>query len=121
MVILIAIISFVGYFAIKIGGTRRGAIFTGLFGGLAALTAVTLHFSRMTRRNTAMAPMLATGILLACGTMFPRMLLVASMINYELFQLMLVPAAVMARLICLHYCTGNHNHNHTKKSVPLHC
>ena len=46
----------------------------------------------------ALAPMLAMGILLACGTMFPRMLLVASVINPALFDLLLVPAAVMALL-----------------------
>jgi uncharacterized membrane protein (DUF4010 family) len=101
MVVLIAAISFVGYFAVKIGGARRGVVFTGLFGGLASSTAVTLHFSRMARRDAAMAPILATGILLACGTMFPRMLLIASIFNPDLFAPMLVPAAVMALLVYL--------------------
>ena len=99
MVVLIAVISFVGYFAIKIGGARRGAAFTGLFGGLAASTAVTLHFSRMSRQDEAMTPMLAMGILLACGTMFPRMLLVASVLNPDLFKPMLVPTMVMALIV----------------------
>lgn len=98
MVVLVAAISFVGYFAIKIAGTRRGAVFTGLFGGLASSTAATLHFSRMSRRETALAPMLATGILLACGTMFPRMVLIASLLNPDLFKLLLAPAAVMMLL-----------------------
>jgi len=101
MVVLIALISFVGYFAIKIAGAHRGAVFTGLFGGLAASTAVTLHFSRMSRRDTELAPILTIGILLACGTMFPRMLLVASVLNPDLFKLLLVPAAVMALLTYL--------------------
>lgn len=101
MVVLIAAISFVGYFAIKVVGTRRGAVFTGLFGGLAASTAVTLHFSRMSRHDSTLTPVLATGILLACGTMFPRMLLVASLLNADLFKLLLVPAAVMALLTYL--------------------
>jgi uncharacterized membrane protein (DUF4010 family) len=98
MVVLIATISFVGYFAIKIGGPRKGAIFTGLFGGLASSTAVTLHFSRVSRSDTAVAPLLAMGILLACGTMLPRMLLVASVFNPELFLPLLAPAVVMAVL-----------------------
>jgi uncharacterized membrane protein (DUF4010 family) len=98
MVVLIAAISFVGYFAIKIGGPRRGAVFTGLFGGLASSTAVTLDLARLSRRDSGMTPMLSMGILLACGTMFPRMLLVASVLNIGLFQLLVVPAAVMALL-----------------------
>jgi len=101
MVVLIAAISFVGYFAIKVAGARRGAIFTGLFGGLVASTAVTLHFSRMSSRDVALAPILAIGILLACGTMFPRILLVASVLNSDLFKLLLIPAAVMAILTYL--------------------
>ncbi|MGD9387840.1 MAG: MgtC/SapB family protein [Gammaproteobacteria bacterium] len=98
MVVLIALISFAGYFAIKIGGARRGTVFTGLFGGLASSTAVTLHFSRMCRHDKVPPPMVATGILLACGTMFPRMVLVASVLNPALFRLLVVPAAVMALL-----------------------
>ena len=101
MVVLIAAISFIGYFAVKIVGARRGAIFTGLFGGLVSSTAVTLHFSRISRRDTAMVSMLAMGILLACGTMYPRMLLVASVINPALFNQLLIPAALMALLTYL--------------------
>ena len=98
MVILIAAISFVGYFALKIGGAAKGTIFTGLFGGLASSTAVTLHFSRMTHRSAVLAPMLAAGVLLACGTMLPRTLLIAGVLNFNLFQPLLVPAAIMMML-----------------------
>ncbi|MEA2116145.1 MAG: MgtC/SapB family protein [Thermodesulfobacteriota bacterium] len=101
MVVLIAGISFAGYFASKIMGPRRGTVLTGLFGGLVASTAVTLHFSRLSQKNKVLVPMLATGILLACGTMLPRMVLVASLINPGLFKLILLPGAVMAFLIYL--------------------
>jgi uncharacterized membrane protein (DUF4010 family) len=95
MVILIAGISFAGYFAIKLGGASKGAMFTGLFGGLVSSTALTMHLSRMTRRNAALAPVLAAGILLACGTMLPRMLLVAGVLNDDLLWPLLLPAIVM--------------------------
>ena len=98
MVVLIAAISFVGYFAVKIAGTRQGIVFTGLFGGLASSTAVTLHFSRILQRNATMTPVLSMGILLACGTMFPRMVLIASVVNPDIAQLLSMPAAVMALL-----------------------
>jgi uncharacterized membrane protein (DUF4010 family) len=101
MVVLIASISFVGYFAVKIGGARHGTLFTGLFGGMASSTALTLHFSRLSRSDRAMGPILAMGILLACGTMFPRMLLLASALNPRLFEPLLWPALVMALLVYL--------------------
>jgi uncharacterized membrane protein YhiD involved in acid resistance len=96
MVVLIASISFAGYYAIKLMGKRRGTLFTGLFGGLASSTALTLHFSRLARDGSDMTLMLAAGILVACGTMFPRMLLVATLINPALLQPLLWPALVMA-------------------------
>ena len=70
MVVLIAAISFIGYFAVKEAGARKGGIFTGLFAGLASSTALTLHFSRLARGRPDLGPMLATGIPLASGTMF---------------------------------------------------
>lgn len=101
MVVLVAVISFVGYVAIKIGGARRGIIFTGVFGGLASSTALTLHFSRMGRRDPLMAPVLATGILLACGTMFPRVLFVVTLVNPDMFKPLVLPMLVMALLTYL--------------------
>jgi uncharacterized membrane protein (DUF4010 family) len=121
MVVLIAMISFAGYFAIKIAGAQRGIVFTGVFGGLASSTALTLHFSRMSRRSAALTSILAMGILLACGTMFPRMLLVASVLNPALFKPLLVPAAVMALLAylpALFYWRAQ-SHKKTDAASPL--
>lgn len=99
MVVLIAAISFVGYFAIKIAGSRTGALFTGFFAGLASSTALTLHFSRMVRRQATLAPLLATGVLLASGTTFPRMLLVAGLVSQDLLRPLAVPAAIMTLVV----------------------
>ncbi len=101
MVVLVAVISFIGYFALKLGGARNGAVLTGLFSGLVSSTALTLNFSRLARQEAALAPLLATGILLACGTMFPRMLLVASLLNPQMFAALLLPVGLMAVLTYL--------------------
>jgi uncharacterized membrane protein (DUF4010 family) len=95
MVVLIASISFVGYVAVRIGGTQRGLLFTGLFAGLASSTALTLQFSRAARASADAAPLFAAAILIACGTMFPRMLLVASLIHPALFQALWPAASIM--------------------------
>lgn len=80
MVVVIAAISFAGYIAIKLGGTRRGILFTGLFGGLASSTAVTLHLSRLGKKSPGVLAVAASGILIACGTMYLRMLLVVGLL-----------------------------------------
>jgi uncharacterized membrane protein (DUF4010 family) len=96
MVVLIAAISFVGYFAIRIAGARAGTVFTALFGGLASSTATTLNLARLARRGNVGERLLAGGILLACGTMFPRMLLVATVIHAPLLERLVLPALFMA-------------------------
>lgn len=96
MVVLIASISFVGYFAMKVAGAEKGILFTSLFAGLSSSTALTLHFSRLSRENNALSPLLASGILAACGTMFPRVLLVCFLINPDLFNNLWPAISVMA-------------------------
>lgn len=98
MVVLIATISFVGYFTMKISGMGKGIIITALTAGLVSSTALTLHFSRLAQKQPMMQNMLASGILIACATMFPRILLVASIINPALFILLLSPMLTMTLL-----------------------
>lgn len=88
MVVLIASISFVGYFAIKIGGAKRGILFTSVFAGLSSSTALTLQFSQLSREQANISPLLVSGILLSCGTMFPRLLIVLSVLNPQLVTLL---------------------------------
>ncbi|MCP5162378.1 MAG: MgtC/SapB family protein [Hahellaceae bacterium] len=101
MVVLIASISFAGYFAVKLGGAEKGIIFTSLFAGLSSSTALTLHFSRLSRDNPSLSPMLSSGILAACGTMFPRILLVCSVINPALTHHLWLPILTMSLLTYL--------------------
>ena len=101
MVVLIASISFVGYFAIRVGGAEKGILFTGMFAGLSSSTALTLHFARQSRRASDLSPLLAVGILIACGTMFPRVLVVATMLHPPMFTGLLAPVAVMTVLLYL--------------------
>jgi uncharacterized membrane protein (DUF4010 family) len=95
MVVLIAGISFVGYFATKLIGARRGLMATGLFGGLASSTAVTVNFSRLARAGKGSEDILSAGILLAGATMFPRVLIVTSVFNWTLATALLWPLVAM--------------------------
>jgi uncharacterized membrane protein (DUF4010 family) len=99
MVVLIATMSFVGYFAVKEVGARRGSLFTGAFAGLASSTALTLHFARLVRGEARLAPVLAIGILLACGTMFPRMLVVLTVAGPTLLQAAVPPLLLMTLIV----------------------
>ena len=95
MVVLIAGISFVGYFATKLIGARRGIMATGFFGGLASSTAVTVNFSRLARNRAGSENLLAGGILAAGATMFPRILVISGIFSLSLASALLWPLVAM--------------------------
>jgi uncharacterized membrane protein (DUF4010 family) len=95
MVVLIAGISYLGYFANKIVGSQHGPILTGALGGLVSSTAVTLNLSKLSPHYPHMKNALAAGILTACATMFVRTLLLASIMNPAVFRGLLLPLLVM--------------------------
>ncbi|MEQ9546250.1 MAG: MgtC/SapB family protein [Marinobacter sp.] len=99
LVVLIASISFVGYFAIRLAGMGKGILFTSLFAGLSSSTALTLHFARQASTAPNLSPQFASGTLIACGTMFPRILVYCALINPGLLPILLWPVLVMSALL----------------------
>ncbi len=95
MVVLIAGISYLGYFAIKIGGNQHGPVLIGALGGLVSSTAVTLNLSKLSTQYANRENVLAAGILTACATMFARTLLLTWFINPLLSQALLPALLVM--------------------------
>ena len=95
MVVLIAGISYLGYFAIRIVGNQHGPVLTGALGGLVSSTAVTLNLSKLSTQHPNMENVLAAGILTACATMFARTLLLTSVMNPALFRVLLPALLVM--------------------------
>lgn len=73
LVVLISGIGFAGYVAVRIFGADKGLGLTGLLGGLASSTAVTLTFSGRAKESPALVPGCAVAIVLASSTMFPRL------------------------------------------------
>ena len=100
MVVLIAGISYIGYFGIKIAGQKRGLLVTGFLGGLASSTAVTLNFSRLGRENSKISPIVSASILVAAGIMYPRVLLVSGIVSPDVALKMIIPLATMTA-VCL--------------------
>ncbi|MEQ1529748.1 MAG: MgtC/SapB family protein [Methylococcales bacterium] len=96
MVVLIAGVSYLGYFAIKIVGSHHGPVLIGALGGLVSSTAVTLNLSRLGAQQPSTHLALSAGILTACATMFVRTLLLTFVLNPVLFQALLPTLAIMS-------------------------
>lgn len=95
LVVLISGLSLIGYFAMRIVGSRKGITAMSLTGGLVSSTAVTLNLSRL-HNEVGGTNTIAAGILLACATMFARMLVVVALINKDLLLPLAAPLGIGA-------------------------
>lgn len=96
MVALVAGVSFAGYVAARVVGSRRGLLVTGLLGGLVSSTAVTLTFSGRAKELPSLVALSAIAILAACSTMFARVLVLVSAIDRPLLGGLVWPLGSMA-------------------------
>ncbi|MCL4813374.1 MAG: DUF4010 domain-containing protein [Vicinamibacteraceae bacterium] len=102
LVILISALSLVGYVAVRILGTERGTLLTGLFGGLASSTAVTLTFAKDSREQ-AQRPVdaFAAGILVAWVVMFARVVVEVGVVYPPLLLPLAWPLGIMGAVTVL--------------------
>jgi len=94
MVVLVAGISFFGYIAIRLLGSKHGIGVAGLFGGLVSSTAVAMSMARRIHENGFLAKNLAIGISLASSMMLIRAGLEIWVINPELTRPFILPIMV---------------------------
>lgn len=95
MVVLIAGISYAGYFSMKYLGRERGLLFTSFTGSLVSSLAVTVTLGRYSEKVKT-ADILKTGILIATFTALGRVLLLSLLFNHELLPLIAPSVAAMA-------------------------
>ena len=91
LIVLISAISFAGYAGVRLLGPRRGLGLTGLVGGLASSTAVTLAMSGRARERPEIADSAALAVMLASTMMFVRVLVVVGLVNRSLLGQLAYP------------------------------
>ena len=96
IVLLIAGISYIGYFAMRIVGSRVGLLATAVIGGLVSSTAVTLAYAKIARKNQSNLALLGAGISLAGGIMAVRLLIEIGIVNPSLVPLLIIPVGLLA-------------------------
>jgi uncharacterized membrane protein (DUF4010 family) len=101
MTVMLAVVSFAGYAAVRLFGAERGVLVTGLAGGLVSSTAVTLTLARLAKEQPAQAGLLAPAILLSNAVMMGRVLVVATVFNAALFEPLAPPLALAASTLGL--------------------
>jgi uncharacterized membrane protein (DUF4010 family) len=82
MVVLISGISLAGYAALHVAGTRFGALFLGVFGGMASSTATTLIYSKHSKENPTASHLAASVIVIASMVVLIRLMMVSAVLAY---------------------------------------
>jgi uncharacterized membrane protein (DUF4010 family) len=96
MVALIASVDFLGYALNRVLGSRRGALMTGLVGGLVSSTVVTVTVSRHAREDPALRGPGQVAVMLACAVMGLRVTILAGVVGGAvLARPLLLPMAAM--------------------------
>ena len=95
LVVLISGLSFVGYVASKLIGATRGIGWSGLLGGLASSTAVTMSFSERSKKQPTLGIVYAIGVLAASAVMVPRLWVLLGVLQPRLILPTLVPLGVL--------------------------
>jgi len=95
IVVLVSLVSFVGYVLIKLIGSGAGIGLTGLVGGLVSSTVTTLSFARRSREVPEGNRLFAVAVLLAASIMFPRLIVEIAVFNQTLMHSIMVPLGVM--------------------------
>lgn len=79
-VVLLALLSFLGFVLMRWLGARRGLTLTALLGGLVSSTATTATLARWARQTPGWRPLAAGGATLACSAMFARMAVLVAIV-----------------------------------------
>lgn len=102
IVVIFSGLNFLGYLARRSVGAERGYGVTGLIGGVISSTAVTLDFSRTSRRDASVGNALAIGVIGACTVLLPRVTIVSAVLNPAVARALipyLLPAFVVGAII----------------------
>jgi uncharacterized membrane protein (DUF4010 family) len=111
LAIMVSLISFTGYVAVRLFGDRLGIIVTAAAGGLASSTATTLTFARLGREQPSATGLLVGGILISGAMMTIRVVAIASALNTSLLRPLIAPlgtGAVVLGVFAVLSMAGTH-------------
>ena len=112
-VVFISGIGLVGYVLIKIVGPGKGIWLTGLLGGIASSTALTLNLAGRSRDNESYASDFTLGIVLSWAVMYVRLYLICVFLSTSLARPLALPLllpAVPALAYAAYIKLGARNH-----------
>lgn len=99
MTVLVAVVCYGGYIAVRIAGGRRGLLYAGIAGGIATSTTVTWTFARLARHDPAARPQVIAAILAAWVASLWRMSALAITVSPSLLASLAPPMAAASSVL----------------------
>ena len=99
MTIAIAGVSFIGYVAVRVIGTRFGTLVAGVAGGLVSSTAATIDFARKAKERPGRARIELAGAFAASSIMFLRILVIVAVFGPADLALLVAPLVAAALVL----------------------
>ncbi len=96
MVVFVSGLSFLGYFLVKIIGSKKGYGVLGFVGGLVSSTAVTLSMAGESKNNKGNYFPFVLAVILATAVTFIRIIFEVAVVNNSLLSTLFVPMIFMA-------------------------
>ncbi|MFD2200727.1 MgtC/SapB family protein [Shivajiella indica] len=122
VIILTSGLGFVGYILIKLLGTQKGILLSGILGGLVSSTAITWVFSKKSRESPDIAHPCATAILAASSIMIIRVLIWTYIFNRVLFHEIYIAILIIFLIgmaVTLYFYFKESNQKLTTSNIPL--
>jgi uncharacterized membrane protein (DUF4010 family) len=95
VILLTSGLGLVGYIMMRVFGTHKGILLTGIVGGFVSSTAVTWVFSKRSKEHPALSVHCAIAILAASSIMILRVGIWVFVFNPKLMETLLVPIIIM--------------------------
>jgi uncharacterized membrane protein (DUF4010 family) len=95
VILLTSGLGLIGYIMMRIFGSHKGILLTGIVGGLVSSTAVSWVFSKRSKEQPALSVYCAIAILAASSIMIVRVGIWVFIFNREIMQDLLAPLAIM--------------------------
>jgi uncharacterized membrane protein (DUF4010 family) len=98
MVVFVSGLSYVGYILIKVFGSKKGTLLTGFLGGILSSTAVVISLAGKSKEEQGNSTAYVVAAAIACSTMFIRVLIEVSILNFSMIEKLAFPMVLLAMI-----------------------
>ncbi len=96
MVVFVSGLSFIGYILIRLFGSSKGTILTGMMGGILSSTAVVSTLAAKSKESQKDSGSLVIAAAIACSTMFLRVLIEVAILNINIIEKLAFPLVLLS-------------------------